>query len=339
MIGGPIDPTRQAFDRGRDLIAESRAQQRVREIFAEHEAAYARTGDPLAQPPPPLGEVEGLARQLGRPEFLRQVPPQPILQNFALSIWEFVHGQTVLTSRPWNLSLPVADLCNARCTFCTSWLDGRKLLDLDDLDRFESVLGTALQVGLTGHGEPLAHPQFDELCDRLTAICDARAILYTITNGYFLSKWRDQLDRSNLRSYSISLNAATAETHDAVMGLGPDAFPRIIEAISGLVELGRRPGRSRTIWISMVVTRQNLAEIPAFVELGNRLGITTIRLGTLLPQAGLLPGLNYHLLPPYLHPEFDRLRQSAVAAIRDSQIPVVAEPRSWEQRVLPEVIE
>src|SRR3954462_7563557 len=203
MIGGPIDPTQQAFDRGRDLIAESRAQQRVREIFAEHEAAYARTGDPLAQPPPPLGEVEGLARQLGRPEFLRQVPPQPILQNFALSIWEFVHGQTVLTSRPWNLSLPVADLCNARCTFCTSWLHGRKLLDLDDLDRFESVLGTALQVGLTGHGEPLAHPQFDELCDRLTAICDPRAILYTITNGYFLSKWRDQLDRSNLRSYSI----------------------------------------------------------------------------------------------------------------------------------------
>src|SRR5689334_14540852 len=144
------------------------------------------------------------------------------MQNFAASVWEYAHGATELTAYPWNVTIPVADLCNARCTFCTSWLDGRKVLDLDQLDRFEAVLKYALFIGLVGHGEPLAHPRFDELCDRLAQLRDPMSNVYTITNGFFLEKWRDHLKRINLYSYSVSLNAATSETHDIVMGLGKD---------------------------------------------------------------------------------------------------------------------
>ena len=272
-------------------------------------------------------------------EILELVTPSPTIQNFAKNIWEFARGKTTLSTYPWNVSIPVADLCNARCTFCTSWLDGRKMLDLDQLELFEPVIRHALLIGLVGHGEPLAHPRFDELCDRLEVLCDPASSIYTITNGFFLEKWREKLERINLHSYSISLNAATAETHDAVMGLGRDAFPRIIDSISHLVELSKQPGKDKDLFITLVVTQQNLAEIPAFIELGNRLGVGEIWLRSLLPQANLVAGLNYHILPPYLHPDFERLRRSAVAAIRASQVGVQADPAIWGQPLFSEAME
>jgi len=280
-------------------------------------------------------EIEYLERTAKQTEsldgFLALVPSRPLLQNFATSIWEFAKGVDTLTSYPWNVSIPVADLCNARCTFCTSWLDGRKVIDLEQLEMFEPVLRRSMFVGLVGHGEPLAHPRFDELCERLQTMLDPLSMCYTITNGALLDKWRDRLDHINLRSYSVSLNAATAETHDEVMGLGRDAFPRIVEAIAGLAKPSNRPGLPNNVYITMVVTKQNIAEIPAFIALGNRLGVTEIWLRSLLPQAELVSGLNYHLLPPYDHPDFEKLRRAAVDAIAASRVPVQADPAMWSK--------
>src|SRR5262249_48972805 len=160
----------------------------------------------------------------------------PWATNFLVNVWEYATGSTHLTSYPWNISLPVADVCNARCNFCTSWLEGREILDLQKVDDFAEVVRHAIYVGLVGHGEPMAHPEFDILCDKLSDLLDERATCYTITNGVYLEKWLAHLERINLHSYSVSLNAATAETHDEVMGLGRDAFPRIVRSLEHLVE-------------------------------------------------------------------------------------------------------
>src|SRR5665213_1632737 len=176
---------------------------------------------PIGPRPPEIEFLEKVASEFDTlDEFLALVPSRSVLKNFATSIWEFAKGVEKLTSYPWNISIPVADLCNARCTFCTSWLEGRKVLDLKQLDMFEPVIKRALFIGLIGHGEPMAHPRFDELCERLKTMLDPASSCYTITNGSFLDKWRDQLQQISLQSYSISLNAATPETHDKIMGLG-----------------------------------------------------------------------------------------------------------------------
>ena len=262
-------------------------------------------------------------------------PHDPLLANFVLNIWEWAHGRTQLASLPWNISLPISDVCNARCTFCTSWLDGHQQLTLEQLDRFAPVLRTAVHVGLVGHGEPLSHPQLGPIADRLAEYLDRRAASYTITNGVYLAKWLGRLDHLRLSTISCSLNAATAETHNAVMGLGSDAFPRIVETLR-TVASGQVTEKPIAVNITLVVTRQNLHEIPAFIELGNELRATSIRLRTLLPQPGVIEGLNYHDLPPYLHPDFERMRSNAIAAMRDSVVPVHGEPDTWSVPIFPE---
>src|SRR4029077_20807096 len=60
------------------------------------------------------------------------------------------------------------------------------------------------------------------------------------------------------------------------------------------------------------------------------LGVSAVWLRALLPQSSLVPGLNYHVLAPNLHPEFQRHRTEALAAIAASTVPVQAEPEMWE---------
>jgi Radical SAM superfamily len=276
-----------------------------------------------------LEELEAVMRGVTREEALAVAAGDGWLQNYLLNVWEFVHGETELESLPWNVTLPVADLCNARCTFCTSWIEGRSLVKLDQVRNFGEVFARAHQIGLVGHGEPLAHPQFDKLCEIIAETMDPRAFIYTITNGVHLRKWSAHLNRINLESVSISLNAATAETHDLVMGLGPDAFDEVVSAIRDVVAASS-PTRPRQVYITMVVTQQNMHEVADFVRLGNELGVSGVWLRALLPQSSLVSGLNYHVLAPNLHPEFRRHKAEALAAIAASEVPVQAEPEMWD---------
>lgn len=286
----------------------------------------------------PIVDVRRLETELlsvGLDDVLDMFPADRMLSNFVLNIWEWVHGRTTLQSLPWNVSLPISDVCNARCSFCTSWLDGKGQLTLEQLDMFEPVLRTAVYVGLIGHGEPLSHPRLGEIADRLEDYLDPRASLYTITNGVYLAQWLDRLDQLHLSSISCSLNAATSETHHEVMGLPLGEFPRIIDGLRAVAS-GRATKTPIAVSVTLVVTKQNLHEIPEFIELGNDIKATSIYVRTLLPQSSLVPGLNYHLLPPYLHPDFEALRANAVAAIKASSVPVHGEPATWSNPVFPE---
>lgn len=264
-------------------------------------------------------------------------PSDRVLSNFLLNLWEWSHGRTTLTSLPWNVSLPISDVCNARCSFCTSWIDGKRQLTLEQLERFEPVLRTAVYVGLVGHGEPLSNPRLGEIADRLAEYLDPRSATYTITNGVYLTKWMDRLKQIRLASISCSLNAATPETHHEIMGLPIGEFERIVEILQALAA-GQVTSYSIDVVLTLVVTRQNIHEIPAFIELGNKIGVTSMYLRTLLPQAHPVSGLNYHLLPAYLHPDFEMHRANAVAAINASPIPVTAEPTTWSSPVFPDAL-
>lgn len=287
--------------------------------------------------PEQLRRIETELASASLDEVRELFPADRMLSNFLLNIWEWAHGQSSLRSLPWNVSLPISDVCNARCTFCTSWLEGKQQLTLEQLEKFEPVLRTAVYVGLIGHGEPFSHPRLGEIADRLSEYLDPRSASYTITNGVFLARWLDRLDQLRLTSISCSLNAATPETHHEMMGFPPEEFPRIVENLRAIAS-GEVTKNRIAVSVTLVVTRQNIHEIPAFIELGNQLGATSIYLRTLLPQSGLVKGLNYHLLPAYLHPDFESLRAGAVAAMKASAVPVHGEPDTWANPVFPEAL-
>ncbi len=263
------------------------------------------------------------------PQIERVCGDDPWLLNYLTNLWEYNHGVTTLTSYPWNVCLPLVDVCNAACTFCNSWLRGRRWMGLDELENFAPIVRNAKLLGLAGHGEPLIHPEFEALSRRFSELIDRRCGVYLITNGYLLSRYEAELEAMNLATYNISLNAATAETHETVMGLGSDAFERVIGAVKGLIEK-RNSGKKIVINISLVVVKQNLHEVASFVELGNELGVNNIYVRTLrATESATIAGLNYHLLGAADHLEFERIAKEAKQATQRSSVPVESDPDSW----------
>lgn len=258
------------------------------------------------------------------------------LGNYMLNIWECETGKEVLESYPWNIALPIADICNARCTFCNSWLAGTKILEPEQLKPFLEVLPYARLIGIQGHGEPLANPHIETILGEISQVIDRRTTGYIITNGVFLKQHKDRLLESCVTTFNISLNAVTDETHNAVMGLGHGKIDQILDAIGELVELRDTARPDIELTISMVLTAENIHEAADFVELGNRLGVNAIYLRSLMPLASdeLTGGLNYHLLSPWLAPGFQSYVLRAREAIENSAVPVEAQPETWDTDVL-----
>jgi wyosine [tRNA(Phe)-imidazoG37] synthetase (radical SAM superfamily) len=286
-----------------------------------------------------VGLLSQLIGRFGKDEIARAYAHDPWLGNYFVNVWEYAHGEAVLASYPWNVTIPIADVCNARCTFCTSWLEGTRVLALEEVPKFAEVLRFARTLGIAGHGEPLAHPRCDEILARISSYLDPRCESYVITNGVFLEQRLETLRKVNVTTFNISLNAVTPETHDRVMGLGPAALPRILSTIERLVEARESGPAVVRVTISFVINRDNVHELAEFVRLGNRLRVDTIYLRTLMPVASLPWGLNYHALPPYRHPDFKKYVGEAKQAMGNSRVQIVADVESWDGPVLTPPVE
>jgi sulfatase maturation enzyme AslB (radical SAM superfamily) len=278
-------------------------------------------------------------QQVDKQDIVREYGGDPWLCNYFVNLWEYLKGEDTLTSYPYNVTIPIADVCNARCSFCTSWLEGTRVLAVEDVGKFAEVLTHARVLGIAGHGEPLAHPHCEELFAEIGAYLDPRCQAYLITNGVFVRKQRVALAKVNVTTYNISLNATTPLTHDTVMGLGLDGFDGVMAELRDLIQRRNTENPRLEINISMVINRDNVHELADFVEMGNELGVNKIYLRTLNPQTSFPIGLNYHRLPPYLHPKFAEYVEAAKAAIARSRSLIVTDTESWGTPVFSEPVE
>jgi sulfatase maturation enzyme AslB (radical SAM superfamily) len=258
-----------------------------------------------------------------------------LLDNLILNKYEFSKGITVLKSFPWRLSVPFV-LCNARCDFCSAWLVRSETLPVEFIEALAPALRYCYEVDLVGWGEPLIHPELGAIIDIIKREVDSRAKLSLTTNGVKLLDWADRLLEMNIHPYGISIHAATAETHNDIMGLGPNAFDRVCRGIRYLAEEKQKRSAGFSIQAIFIVTRQNIAEIPAFIKLSEELGVTDIFFRTLKPLEEETPGLEYHRLAPYLDPDFESLRAAAIDAIERSTLRTVASPEAWGTPIFPQ---
>ena len=254
--------------------------------------------------------------------------------NILLNKWEFANGVAKLESFPFRYSVPFV-ICNARCEFCSAWTVRGEVMPMELIERTAEMLPYLVSIDLVGWGEPLIHPQMGDILKLFEDRCDARASLSLTTNGSHLEKWAEALVRARVNSVGVSLHAATASTHEAIMGLPRGAYAMALRGIRRYRELNPM-GQVELIFI---VTRQNIAEIPAFVALGEELGVTRLHLRTLRPRSRANQEnelLDYQTLPAYLHPDFEALRDQAKVAIAASTLEIHADPESWSALIFGE---
>ena len=100
--------------------------------------------------------------------------------------------------------LEITNACNLNCTFCTN-SKGHNYLNLLEIDNYTSQIKKHCDyIYLHVLGEPLLHPNFNEI---LNILDNKNISLQLVTNGTLLYKYPDILNHKCLRKLSISIHS------------------------------------------------------------------------------------------------------------------------------------
>lgn len=90
-----------------------------------------------------------------------------------------------------KLYIEISNICNLQCTFCPEVIREKKIMSVSDFRKFtEQAKPLTKQICLHLMGEPLVHPQFNDIMD----VCDELDLkIFLTTNGTLLRKHQDKL--------------------------------------------------------------------------------------------------------------------------------------------------
>ena len=182
---------------------------------------------------------------------------------------------------PGTLTIAITGACNLACRHC--WVEaggrgsaphvpGQTLHRL--IDEFADLGGEGVR--FTG-GEPLCHPDWPGLL-RSARACGYRYVSLQTNGMLFTEEYVAVLREVDFPGLTIqiSLDGATAASHDLVRGAG--AFEGVLAGIRRLERVGLAP----RISLFFTEMRHNLDEIPALLELAEKLGIGSLVTGSLV---------------------------------------------------------
>ncbi|MCB0976970.1 MAG: radical SAM protein [Acidimicrobiales bacterium] len=189
------------------------------------------------------------------------------------------HVMPDLHVRPLVAELFLTDNCNLNCVSCNCWRTHTR--DELSLAEWRSVIDQLADLGFvklnfTG-GEALIRR---DACD---VISHARSRgfrdLHLNTNGIVLDESRlAEVLQAGIRSFNVSVDGPTAETHDSVRGRD-GAFDVTIDAIRRIV--ARRDDFGLTVQMNFTVLAGNVSLLPAMADLAAELDVDLyLNLGT-----------------------------------------------------------
>jgi radical SAM protein with 4Fe4S-binding SPASM domain len=182
---------------------------------------------------------------------------------------------------PVMLTLAITGACNLACDHC--WVRAGEAASPADVpvgvirrvvEEFAAIGGDGIRI--TG-GEPLCHPGWPDILQHCRSLGFTSVVLQTnamLVRDDHLAALR-ALDFPGL-SIQVSLDGATARSHDLVRGEG--AYSGARQGISRLVQAGLAARLS----LFFTEMRHNLAEIPDLLEFADRMGIGSVTSGAMV---------------------------------------------------------
>jgi MoaA/NifB/PqqE/SkfB family radical SAM enzyme len=184
----------------------------------------------------------------------------------------------IATTPPRVVFIEVSNRCNLSCQTCVRTYFTREPLKTLSFDEFVAIADQfpdMHRVALHGIGEPLLNRDLPRMI-RYLKERDIEVLFNS--NGTLLTpKWQEELVRSGLDEFRCSIDGARPETYARIRGA--DLLYRIVEGLTGLITTRARlnMGTPRiSIWC--VATTENLAELPALVQLAAKIGVPEVYL-------------------------------------------------------------
>lgn len=191
--------------------------------------------------------------------------------------------KVVLEGTPIGIMFSTGTRCNQKCYFCID-REGKELNSFDFMSyslflkvtkKLQTFLERTTWIHPLGWGEPLLNTNLPKILNFLNKNYE-NAFISITTNGTILTrKWINRLLRFQKVQINISLNAATRRTYMKITG--GDYYEKVISNIKFLIHTIRYMNNYvPIIRLILVLVKDNVRELPKFVDLAASLGINTI---------------------------------------------------------------
>lgn len=211
------------------------------------------------------------------------------------------------------IQIEVTSRCNIRCVMCpVTVLADRwhaQTLDWEPYLRIGRAFKHIKYVHLQGWGEPLLHPR---LFDMIRVARDAGCQVGFTTNGTLLNQFTGQrLIDLELDLLAISIGGAAPETHAAIR-VGSD-LTKILDNLRCFLDLrARQQLLHPKVKIFFLVTKTNMAELPAVVDLTASVGADEL----VATNLDYVPTGEQNELKAFA---YDPLRETFARAVKEAQ--------------------
>ena len=206
------------------------------------------------------------------------------LWNYALGAFHFVRKDERVRSFPAVVKIDISPICNLRCTVCVHadpngyealekqvFAPGHKM----SVEQFRRIIdelkGRTATVSLYTWGDPLTHPDLDEMC-RIAA--DAGLQVHISTNFSFGLKDERlrSLVTSGLTHLTVCVDGLSQEKYEKTRVGG--RIDRVLHNLRRVAELRRELGQSiPKIEIQYIKFQHNVDELEAARKLGEEIGV------------------------------------------------------------------
>jgi len=183
------------------------------------------------------------------------------------------------TDKPELVVWELTRSCNLTCPHCYTAATRRPHNEMTTAD-CRRVLDELIELGTTfiawTGGEPLLRDDLEELI--VYAREKGKIESGVTTNGVLLDEARAQkLKDAGISSIQISLDGSTAERNRIMRRATDEEFAKVIEAIRVCRKLELK------LHMAMVIGKETLDDVPAYIDLARREGVTSIRYCGFIP--------------------------------------------------------
>jgi radical SAM protein with 4Fe4S-binding SPASM domain len=179
-------------------------------------------------------------------------------------------------SAPLSILWEITHACNLACVHCLSACSQRHPQELttdEALGLLDQLAALKVFWFTLGGGEPLVRPDVYDLMAHATRL---NLCIRLTTNGYAVTpETMERLADVNVFSVQVSLDGMRA-THDRLRGQ-PGAFDRALQALEAFREHGYM------ILVNTAASAANVEEIPELARLAARIGVTSMKVGPVVP--------------------------------------------------------
>jgi len=218
----------------------------------------------------------------------------------------------IINNKPVTAQIEPTSLCNLGCRFCVRTKMGVPFgsMSLETFKKILDKLDSLFKINLSGQGELLLNP---ELFDMIKYANDRGILINISSNGTLLTKEIiDKICRVDIGEIGISVDSTKKAKYEKVR-INAN-FDELINNIKNLTEEIKKRNRKTIVNIAAIIFKNNIDELPDFVELGHKLGVNKISFQTLQTKENFFKSYDSEMKSQIVVSDAEKLKEKMIEA-------------------------